>query len=286
MEPATPNSVQNDLNTVSSNIKMVISQLEALAVGETFVYQCKKQKLDDEWSDCKAVKQDGHFVVSVGPEFEDTLRLPFEDEECSLLSANLWEIGWFRQMPPIQHHSDERLKLPDYCFGGNKLSMLLNGVDFNIYQEVHFDGFVFKQPATVTWEGQYGIFYFAAEAVGKCPSNHIAIVFNCSNNAAEMVPLDQINPSEHKGDVDLKSCHKVVNTYLRSVGQVQGNKKHDNHESIEMGGNDELTSIVKSCVGGGGEIAPLRSPGNKEHSVKRQAKPSSDDNSEMSTLKK
>ena len=189
-------------------------------------------------------------------------------------------------MPPIQHHSDERLKLPDYCFGGNKLSMLLNSVDFNIYQEVHFDGFVFKQPATVTWEGQYGIFYFAAEAVGKCPSNYVAIVFNCSNNAAEMVPLDQINPSENKGDVDLKSCRKIVNTYLWSVGQVQGNKKHDNHESIEMGGNDELTSIVKSCMGGGGEIAPLRPLGNKEHSAKRQAKASLDDNSEMSTLKK
>ena len=69
MEPATPNSVQNASDTVSSNIKTVISLLEALPVGESFKYQCKKQKLDDEWSDCKAVKQDDHFVVSFGPEY-------------------------------------------------------------------------------------------------------------------------------------------------------------------------------------------------------------------------
>ena len=91
MEPATPNSVQNASDTVSSNIKTVISLLEALPVGESFTYQYKKQKLDDEWSDCKAVKQDDHFIVSFGPEFEDTRIIPFEDEECSLLSSNLWK---------------------------------------------------------------------------------------------------------------------------------------------------------------------------------------------------
>ena len=286
MEPATPNSVQNASDTVSSNIKTVISLLEALPVGESFTYQCKKQKLDDEWSDCKAVKQDDHFVVIFGPEFEDTRIIPFEDEECSLLSSNLWEIGWYRQMPVVQFHSDERLKLPGYCFGGKTLSMLLNDVDFNIYQEVHFDGFVFKQPATVSWDGQFGIFYFAAEAVGQCSSNTLAIVFNCTKNAAEMVPLDKINPSENKGDLDLKSCHTLVNAYLRSVGKLQDNKKNDEHKSIEMVGNYELTSNVKSCRGGGGEIAPLGPSVNKEHSAKQQPKPPSDDNSEMSASKK
>ena len=69
----------------TGRVKTVISILEALPVGESFTYQCKKQKLDDEWSDCKAVKQDDHFVVSFGPEFEDTRIIPFEDEECLLL---------------------------------------------------------------------------------------------------------------------------------------------------------------------------------------------------------
>ena len=94
-----------------------------------------------------------------------------------------------------------------------------------------------KQPATVSWDGQFGIFYFAAEAVGKCSSNNLAIVFNYTKNAAEMVPLDKINPSENKGDLDLKSCRKLVNAYLRSVGKLQDNKKNDKHKSIEMVGN-------------------------------------------------
>ena len=69
-----------------------------------------------------------------------------------------------------------------------------------------------------------------------------------------MVPLDKINPSENKGDLDLKSCRKLVNAYLRSVGKLQDNKKNDEHKSIEMVGNYELTSNVKSCRGEGEKL--------------------------------
>jgi len=51
------------------------------------------------------------------------------------------------------------------------------------------------------------------------------------------------------------------------VGKLQDNKKNDEHKSIEMVGNYELTSNVKSCRGGGGKIAPLEASVNKEYSA-------------------
>ena len=80
-----------------------------------------------------------------------------------------------------------------------------------------------------------------------------------------MVPLGKINPSENK------ATYNAIQNY--------------DHKSIEMAGNDKLTSIVKPFRKGRGKLALLRPSGKKKYSAKRQPKPPLDDNSEMSALK-
>jgi hypothetical protein len=80
-------------------IDTFISNIRSLPVGETFLYQCKSKTLTDEWTNCKAVKQDDHFLVTLYSEDEETRKVYFDDETSSILSPNLWECGWYRQCP-------------------------------------------------------------------------------------------------------------------------------------------------------------------------------------------
>ena len=213
-------SIQSASLPPSSSVESIAAFLQTLPVGDVFVYQCKLHNLQDEWINCKSLKFEDHFLTYT--ESDDTLpsKVLFDDEEKSILSSNLWEIGWFRLIPTAVEASSSNLeiKLPSFEFLGGKLNLTLKGVNFDIFLHVKINDITISQRFIVAWDDQLGIFFFGAEAIGKCPSEHLGIVFNFSKNGTELVPLAklQMAPEGSGRDVDIERCSALVKEYLRS----------------------------------------------------------------------
>ena len=73
----------------------VIQHLEGLPVGESFDFMCKNSSLQDEWTSAKAIKREGVFEIYQDGLDEKSKQIEFDDEKESIMSANLWEAGWF-----------------------------------------------------------------------------------------------------------------------------------------------------------------------------------------------
>ena len=91
----TENTPENVSLPPFSSFDEVVSFLKQLPVGETFHFQCKQKNLDEQWTNTKAVTGESFFEIVSNVEDSLPCKVPFGAETQSILSLNLWEIGWF-----------------------------------------------------------------------------------------------------------------------------------------------------------------------------------------------
>ena len=69
--------------------------METANKGMTIKFAAKTASLDEDWKVAFATKKGDHFEVFFEENTEEKHIFKFEDETKSLLSANLWEMGWY-----------------------------------------------------------------------------------------------------------------------------------------------------------------------------------------------
>jgi len=118
-----------------SSFDEVVSFLKQLPVGETFHFQCKQKNLDEQWTNTKAVKGESFFEIVSDVEGSLPHKVPFDDEAQSILSLNLWEIGWFRVLPSTASDTTPVIvDIPAISFGDSTLEwilMVLTSTDYS-----------------------------------------------------------------------------------------------------------------------------------------------------------
>ena len=74
--------------------------------------------LTSAWENATAVKKDGFFECINDENPSKSASLPFDDEKTSLLSTNLWEMGWY-SLNPSQEATFEPVSI-EYAFEGQR----------------------------------------------------------------------------------------------------------------------------------------------------------------------
>lgn len=235
-------------------------------------------KLEDEWTSCKALKNEDHFMISSHSETSMPVKVAFNDEGESLLFTNLWECGWFR-LPPTackeMGHSVAEMKVPSASFSGKKISLTLNDAKFDVFQHVDLKNMHIAQKSVVAWDDQEGIFFFAAEATGRCPSENLAVTFNCSKNEVELVPLDKLElaPAGSCADVDIQGCKEIVKAYLTTKNSQGGNDQETQRENFtyEQENDIEILEVKNGeCIDSFKEITTTNTEGAKSTRAKHK----------------
>ena len=88
-------SIESNALPSNENIGEIISLLREMPIGESFCFRTKIKSVNEEWSAAKALKGDGFFEIFVDAMGELPKKVLFDDEGESLLSENLWQLGWF-----------------------------------------------------------------------------------------------------------------------------------------------------------------------------------------------
>ena len=234
-----------------SSFDEVVSFLKQLPVGETFHFQCKQKNLDEQWTNTKAVKGESFFEIVSDVEGSLPHKVPFDDEAQSILSLNLWEIGWFRVLPSTASDTTPVIvDIPAISFGGKHLRMDLNGANYDVYQQVTVGEIFFNHSSFVEWDDQLGIFFFGAEPIGETHEGSVAIVYNCTKHTPELIDSRKLKlvSSECGQDIDVAKCKQLVREHMKTIGQVNKSTVPTSSDHVEHLTNDVKTADDQTKV--------------------------------------
>ena len=74
----------------------IVSFLKDLQEGESLLISVKLGDLQSEWKSATATKRPQDFMIKYDDISLKDEVCPFDDKTRSLLSGNLWQIGWFQ----------------------------------------------------------------------------------------------------------------------------------------------------------------------------------------------
>ena len=149
----------------------------------------------------------------------------FDDESCSLLSENLWEIDWYSLLV-YTFKRDSAADSPDTPkllleFTGKKtLHCLLQGDGFTLYASCSVGKVKFVAKTPVTFMNTPCIFFFAAKP-DNVHAQPKAVLFDLDKNVPIIVSLDELHlsasfPSE--SPIDLQTIAPIVKEFIREQG--------------------------------------------------------------------
>ena len=89
-------NIENGKEQCSVKASKHIERFQIAAEGETIPFAAKMGDLGGDWLPATATKKSDHFEVVFDKSPSEVVQYFFEDEQKSLLSENLWEIGWYK----------------------------------------------------------------------------------------------------------------------------------------------------------------------------------------------
>ena len=95
MEVHPTSNAENELRLRHCSSDEAVAIFAEAQEGSTISFRAKSANLADDWNLAFATKRAGHFEVFFDKDPENKLIFNNDDESKSLLSANLWEIGWY-----------------------------------------------------------------------------------------------------------------------------------------------------------------------------------------------
>ena len=168
-------------------------------------------------------------------------KVPFDDEKESLLSENLWQLGWFaaKNEVPVACQGPNT---PSFTFIGTSLTLSCKYGKFQLYpvvkkQESH-GSFDFKHKSLIRLGGDVedtALFFFGAQNV--LGEEHKAIIFNHDKREPQFVDLGLIMcyPSSAGSvdslGIDLQGGAAEVKAFIHSI-KILDDKRPSNSELV------------------------------------------------------
>ena len=220
----------------------VIQHLEGLPVGKSFDFMCKNSSLQDEWTSAKAVKRESVFEIYQDGLDEQSKQIEFDDEKESIMSANLWEAGWFSITTNTHLQLVSKTAPSETCsflFSGKKIALNSTIGKFTLHSVVKSSDNTFEYGSSVVTvrgkEDEVAIFYFGAELIDNSEAEkkeNQAFIFNCTANEPQVVPLCDISlhhqHPELTADFDRDSCKERMKMFVRTFSDVPSIKINHN----------------------------------------------------------
>ena len=180
----------------------------------------------------------------------------FDDEGESLLSENLWQLGWFAtktEVPVVVEDSNSSAVI----FSGNSLDLTCTYGNYKLYPEVS------KQQNHGNFELQHkslvrlgvdveetALFFFGAEDV--LGEEHKAVIFNCDRKEPQFVDLGLIRCDPSAGSdslaIDVEGCACAVKTFIRSI--TNSDNKEASRVAVDIE-RKEAAEGIETCSSDG-----------------------------------
>ena len=222
----------------------IVSVLKDLEEGESVIISVKRGSLQSEWNNAIATKGPKDFIIKYDDISLDDEVCPFDDESRSLLSENLWQIGWFQfrgRQDKIQRNTttvpDEMTDIKEvdsnFVFGGVKFPNLvfINGAGFNLWNSVTVttkgeerNTIAAKTNISVHGKGP-SLFFFAAESTEISNSGHKAIIFDSTLSQPAVVELLDVIPVAGESEVCVDEACSKVKQFLKTLTTTNGKER-------------------------------------------------------------
>ena len=222
----------------------IVSVLKDLEEGESVIILVKRGSLQSEWNNAIATKGPKDFIIKYDDISLDDEVCPFDDESRSLLSENLWQIGWFQfrgRQDKIQRNTttvpDEMTDIKEvdsnFVFGGVKFPNLvfINGAGFNLWNSVTVttkgeerNTIAAKTNISVHGKGP-SLFFFAAESTEISNSGHKAIIFDSTLSQPAVVELLDVIPVAGESEVCVDEACSKVKQFLKTLTTTNGKER-------------------------------------------------------------
>ena len=240
----------------------IVMRLNSLDREQSVKIRMKCGDLTSAWKNATAVKRDGFFECIIDEDPSEPGALPFDDERTSLLSVDLWEIGWYSLDP--SEEANFRAPSIEYAFEGEKTyDILYEGQLYTLYPSctmtVASVVSTFHPRAKVLCDKDSGFLYFMAAKTKESDLPHKAVVYNCAKSCPEFVSLEQLTletePDTLPHDLDFKTITLSVKSFVRthSVAGLltQASDKNDIEKTSQPSDNatehnqGHLTSLAR-----------------------------------------
>ena len=103
MEVNRASTAESELRLRHCSSDQAVSIFADAPEGRTITFCAKSANLTDNWNVAFATKKVDHFEVFFEKDPENKLIFNNDDESKSLLTSNLWEIGWYSLVEENQH---------------------------------------------------------------------------------------------------------------------------------------------------------------------------------------
>ena len=187
--------------------------METANEGMTIKFAAKTASLDEDWKVAFATKKGDHFEVFFEENTEEKYIFKFEDETKSLLSANLWEMGWYSLLQDERARddceSDISKEKPREVSEKNCDAIEFKGKSFTTPNCELFESVVLSRGLTeatfstkdkVLFQSQECVFFLAVRPTGD--EQPQAVVFRFNPDTPALVPISELVCNENVGDID------------------------------------------------------------------------------------
>ena len=117
-------------------VPTILQQLNNMTTSEQFRFAAKKPDLMGNWFSATATKHADFFEVIYDDSTLEVQKVPFDDERESLLSENLWELGWFGVPQQGGSSTVKSVHAITYSYEGHSVNASIQGAQVTLYQTV------------------------------------------------------------------------------------------------------------------------------------------------------
>ena len=190
MEVHQTSTAESELRLRHCSSDQTVSIFADTPEGRVITFCAKSANLTDNWNATVAfaTKKVDHFEVFFEKDPENKLIFNNDDESKSLLSSNLWEIGWYSLVEENQHMTSQ--KPTDISKEGNnfndtemeEVSMIrqFKGRSFECTNGTLFASFVFSRASGEVTHDQSGcVFADEIRGMARVFGRHMLASDNC-----------------------------------------------------------------------------------------------------------
>ena len=116
-------------------VPTILQQLNNMTTSEQFRFAAKKPDLMGNWFSATATKHADFFEVIYDDSTLEVPKVPFDERE-SLLSENLWELGWFGVPQQGGSSTVKSVHAITYSYEGHSVNASIQGAQVTLYQTV------------------------------------------------------------------------------------------------------------------------------------------------------
>jgi hypothetical protein len=235
MSSSNPSNVEKAGDPCSLTTEQSFNVFHSSAVGDCIQFLAKKGDIGGEWQNASATRKADHFAVVFESDPATICQYFFEDEQHSLLSKNLWELGWYKLPESIMAvgsgskesditeipRGEDPSKFTITEFKGKSFDGVLRvGGKAKFFETVVCSNGTFSPKDSVICNSKRGIFFFAVQP--EDGSEAQAVVFTFEPDIPAFVQLSNVvKQSAEVNDQPDQESFNIMKTTVREYIRKQ-----------------------------------------------------------------